>query len=109
MATVGSSILSTPSAGNAFPEITGEQIENVTVTVAETTHILPTGTKVYKIQNRGNKLVKLAFSMGTSGTTYWSLWPSTPAETFFIKSTSVITLYMSATGSSQVVEIWSGQ
>ena len=107
MATVGSSIVD--SSTGIDLRIDTEQVENVSVTTVEVSHALPSGTKVYKISNRGNKLVRIAFTTGTTGTSYWSLWPGSAAETANIKSTASITLFMTTTTGSSIVEIWSGQ
>ena len=108
MATVGSSLLASPSL--VFPTVSSETVENVTIAVAnsEVTHALPAGTRQYKIQYRGNRPLKIAFAVGTSGTTYWELYPGQPAETQFINNTATITLYMQSPGTG-TVEIWSGQ
>jgi hypothetical protein len=108
MATVGSSLLS--SASLTFPQITAETVENVTIALANTevSHALPAGTRQYKIQYRSNGVLKVAFSVGTSGTTYWELYPGQPAETIFVNSAATITLYLQS-AKTGVVEIWSGQ
>lgn len=108
MATVGSTVL-----GSSVPidlRVGSETVENVIIALANTevSHTLPAGTKQYKIQYRANGVLKVAFSVGTSGTTYWELYPGQSAETMYIRSSASITLYMQS-AKTGVVEIWSGQ
>jgi len=95
-----------PSTG-----ITVEEVENVSIPLVatEVLHVLPVGTKQYKISTRNSGIVKLAFTALTSGTTFWSIYAGQPFETEGIDSGATITLYMQSTVAGQVVEIWSGR
>lgn len=111
MAVVSSSPAGTSTSTNADLQITAEQIENVAMTTAnvEVVHALPSGTKQYKIRNRDNGLIKLAFSVGTSGTTFFTIYAGETFGSEFIKGSATITLYVQSPTASQTLEVWSGQ
>lgn len=70
----------------------------------ETSYALPAGSKRFTITNRGNCIVKLSYSAGTSGITYFSLYPHSPyAEEAIIAS--LVTLYFQSVGINQRLEI----
>jgi len=83
------------------------QIFNVSIPLANTevSQALPTGTKYFLIRVRGSSsLLKLAFSAGTSGTTFVEVNRGTVYSSPVVTAGSV-TLYFQTTQASQTAEI----
>jgi len=83
-------------------------VANVTMTLADTeySYALPAGTKYWKIQNRDAGLIKLAFASGTSGTTWFSVWPGNQEDGYIKNSTASVTLYFQSPKAAQTLEIY---
>lgn len=86
-------------------------VANVSIPIANTevSYALPSSTKFFKIQNRSNGLMKLAYSVGTSGTTYWTLFPGQQYCENNIASSASLTLYFQSPQAAQLLEVisWS--
>lgn len=83
-------------------------VENVAITLANTevTHALPIGTKRFLIKARGQAIIKLAYSVGTSGTSFMTI----PKNAFYTESfigAGTTTLYFQSPSASQTAEITS--
>jgi hypothetical protein len=97
------------SAGGKVAITTPAVVNHLTDAAANTENSLTlTGTKAYKITNRGAVAVKYSFSVGGSGTTYASLYPHESYEIAGITAPSVV-IYLQAPKPSQRLEIviWS--
>lgn len=82
-------------------------VENVTIAVAdsEVTHVLPIGTRRFLLKMRSSAILKIAYSVGTSGTTFMTI----PRNVFYSESfigAGTTTLYFQSP-STGVVEIQS--
>lgn len=83
-------------------------VENVSIPLANTevTHALPTGTKRFFIKLRDRAILKIAYAVGTSGTTFSTIKPrSWYAEERIGAGTT--TLYMQSPTAGQTAEITS--
>lgn len=80
-------------------------IANVVCTLANTeySYTLPTGTSKFKLQARGVTTTKLGTSIGTSGTTYFTIGAGNTYEDDGL--TTAATLYFQCTQAAQVIEI----
>jgi hypothetical protein len=90
----------------------GGSVANPTVTTitlpvanTETSFALPAAAKKFLIQYRSSGILKLAFTVGTSGTTYISLYRYAFLSEDNLSRTSGLTLYMQATTAGAVVEL----
>ena len=104
MPTIGSSLSST-----ADTTVGLGAMENVAIPLKDTevSHALPASTKRFAIQNRGDAVIKLAYTVGESGTKYWTLFPGQPLWENALKKTATITLYFQASKDAQVLEVMS--
>lgn len=88
--------------------VTQGNIANVALTLANTeyAHTLPTNIKGFLLRLRTptNALLKLSYTLGTSGTVYWTLHPGGIRGWDGISASSV-TLYLQSDIAGQVVEI----
>ena len=84
-------------------------VENTTLANAdqEYSHAFPATTKMFNIQSRTNGTIKLSFTSGESGTTYWTIAPGQNALMYNYDGTSTITLYMQSPQAGNVVELMS--
>lgn len=94
---VPSSAVNTPVVDNVSTSGTAD---------TETTFSFPASTKRFLIRNRGGSLVKLSYAVGTSGTDYFSIYPSTDYWEEGIGA-SALSIYIQSPSPSQVLEILS--
>ncbi len=82
------------------------QIQNVTLVAAATEYTIttPSDTVEFTIRARQRVEVKLAWSVGTSGTTYMTLAPGT-VYTQSELAPGIYTLYVQSPSSGSVVEL----
>ncbi len=87
------------------------QIDNVVVSLANTevAYLLPVNTKRFLIRNRDTATLKVAFTAGTSGTTFLTVYPGTIYKESDLQIPSGFYLYFQTTAASQTIEIvsWS--
>ena len=101
MASIGSSVLPASSS------LTLPVVLNIPILLANTEYpvVIPAGAKQYTLKARGQTLLKIATSVGLSGTTYFSLPPFTDYSIDNLIGSSTITLYVQSLNPSQVIEI----
>lgn len=83
------------------------QVYNVTLTSANTEYnqALPTGTKRFMFKCRTAYAVKLAFTEGESGTTYFTVPANMAYREYDLSLSGTRTLYFQSTTAGVVVEI----
>lgn len=90
--------------------VSNPTIENVSIIAADTeqSHTLPANTKRFVLKNRGSGLLKLAYSAGTSGTTWYTIEPGTSYGESEIRKPA-LTFYFQSSKNTDVLEIisWS--
>lgn len=103
MANVGGIVISKPTTAKAFT------VKNLVLTTADTeySYLLPTNTKYYILQCRGNAAVQFADS-GNTGTEFWTIFPGQQMDCPSLASAS-LTLYFRSPKANQTVEIVSWQ
>ena len=82
-------------------------IENLAMANKDTEYSygLPAGTKRFKIQNRENGLLKLAFSPWAGTPDYWTIFPGQQDEELSLSASATVTLYLQSTSDTQIAEI----
>jgi len=68
-------------------------------------YTFPAGTKRYKIQGRGEGVIKLAFVEGESGTNYWTIFPGSQYEDFNLNDAGSFNIYVQSPMDLQSLEI----
>lgn len=103
MPNISSSISST----SILDTVSTPAISRVTIAAANTeqSFALPANTKRFMIQNVGASLMKLAFANGTSGVTYFSIYPFTHYGEEKISTSASITLYFQTAKAGDIIEI----
>lgn len=69
---------------------------------------LPSGTKAYRIQNVGSRLIKIAYATGdiASGK-YFTLFPFGPLDPIGIINQNSVTIYLESSGLETIeLDIW---
>lgn len=86
--------------------VTTGKVENATIAVAnvEQSHTFPAYTKSFMLQARGNGKIKLSFDSGTSGTTYYTVYPGAYYCQGDIGSAST-TIYFQSPNAGLVLEL----
>ena len=87
------------------------QLDNVLVATAnsEVSYLMPASTKRFLIRNRNTATLKVAYTPGTSGTTYLTVFPGTVYQETELQIPSGFYLYFQTTAANQTIEIvsWS--
>lgn len=86
-------------------------VANVAMASATTeySYALPSGTKVFKLQNRSNGLIQFAFTATESSTKYWTVFPGQQYCDARLSGSISITLYFQSPAAGQTLEVvsWS--
>ena len=87
--------------------VTSNTIANETVAVANTeqSYAFPSGTRRFRLFNRGSGIIKFTFTATESGTKYVSLYPDTHYGWMEIDSATSFTVYFQSTIVNAVLEI----
>lgn len=86
--------------------VTTGTVENVTIALAniEQSHTFPANTKGFLIQTRGLGRLKLSFTSGASGTTYYTIWAGAYYSQNNINAAST-TIYFQSPLAGSIVEL----
>lgn len=84
-----------------------QTIANETVSLAnsEQSYAFPSGTRRFRLFNRGPGLIKWTFVSTESGTNYVSLYPETHYGWMELDSTTSRTLYFQSPSANTIIEI----
>lgn len=104
MTSINSAIVASSKLRN--PEVFNEVVAAANI---EQIFVFPSGTKQFTLLNRSNRIIKYAWDVATSGTTYISLTPYATAQISGISQNS-LTIYFQSSASGGVLEIetWLG-
>jgi hypothetical protein len=101
---------STEVTSTSAPNVSTGIVENVPVALANTeqAHTLPANTKQFLVKTRGIGHLKLAYSLGTSGTVYLTIDPGSAYQSPQFSAVSK-TIYFQSPLAGLVLEIesWS--
>jgi len=108
MPTIGGALSGTIDLSGITTQIGKIELASIVSANTEYSHTFANGTKSFVLQNRNEGLVKISFTSGQSGTTYWSIFPGQqfPSE---LLDGSGITIYFQSPKSAQTLEMvsWS--
>lgn len=109
MGTIASSIaqVTTSAAGLSAPTIINHTTDASPDT--ESSIALPAGTRSVCLQNSDQGLIKFAFTMGNSGTVFFTLFPGIPYMVEGISASASVTIYVQSPKTSQKLQLitWS--
>jgi len=103
-------------AGNSGAQrtnvVTTATISNFTTSATpntETSFSFPAKTKRFSLKNRGNGLLKISYTSGQSGSTYWTIEPACTYEETEINVNTQVTIYLQSPIANQTLEVisWS--
>lgn len=81
-------------------------IKNIPLADTEVSQALPANTKKFKIQSRGDAIVRLAYTSGDTLTDYWTIFPGCVVSEENISAAST-TIYLSSSKAGEDIEILS--
>ena len=102
-------ITATPNSAQSSVTIAGvttPDIQNISLALADTeyTVTLPASTKRFRLQVRGTSKLKLAYTLGQSGSNYITVWPGAYYTETELDINS-LSIYVQASKSGEILEI----
>jgi hypothetical protein len=94
--------------GNADTNVvTNPSIANFLLPLANTEYpyTFPAGTKRFTVKNRTASLIKLSYTAGQSGVTWFSIEPGVSYTENEIRASATITMYVQSPSAAQLLEI----